>query len=80
MVLELMLKKYVKRIYYNLQEITYIKKLEQNLTNKLREQGQIARYTFKDIKTKNKNMVKCIEFATVFSITHHCTNIIKVNR
>ncbi|MFN1922082.1 sigma 54-interacting transcriptional regulator [Clostridioides difficile] len=54
-------------IYYNLQEITYIKKLEQNLTNKLREQGQIARYTFKDIKTKNKNMVKCVELAKKIS-------------
>ncbi|CZR96510.1 MULTISPECIES: sigma-54 interaction domain-containing protein [unclassified Clostridioides] len=54
-------------IYYNLQEITYIKKLEQNLTNKLREQGQIAKYTFKDIKTKNKNMIKCIELAKKIS-------------
>ncbi|MCC0651676.1 MULTISPECIES: sigma 54-interacting transcriptional regulator [unclassified Clostridioides] len=54
-------------IYYNLQEITYIKKLEQNLTNKLREQGQIAKYTFKDIKTKNKRMTKCIELAKKIS-------------
>ncbi|EQF29269.1 AAA domain family protein [Clostridioides difficile CD160] len=49
--------------YYSLQEITYIKKLEQNLTKKLREKGQIAKYTFKDIKTNSSKMIECIELA-----------------
>ncbi|MGO0986892.1 sigma-54 interaction domain-containing protein [Clostridioides difficile] len=49
--------------YYSLQEITYIKKLEQNLTKKLREKGQIAKYTFKDIKTNSPKMLECIELA-----------------
>lgn len=52
-----------KREYYNIQEITYIKKLEQNLSSKLREKGHIAKYTFKDIKTISKSMKKCIELA-----------------
>lgn len=49
--------------YYSLQEITYIKKLEQNLTKKLREKGQIAKYTFKDIKANSSKMIECIELA-----------------
>ncbi|MFL8557473.1 sigma-54 interaction domain-containing protein [Clostridioides difficile] len=49
--------------YYGLQEITYIKKLEQNLTKKLREKGQIAKYTFKDIKTNSPKMFECIDLA-----------------
>lgn len=49
--------------YYSLQEITYIKKLEQNLTKKLREKGQIAKYTFKDIKTNSPKMFECIDLA-----------------
>lgn len=36
--------------YFCIQEITYIRKLEQNLSKKLREKGQVARYTFDDIK------------------------------
>ncbi|HBG2148095.1 TPA: sigma 54-interacting transcriptional regulator [Clostridioides difficile] len=49
--------------YYSLQEITYIKKLEQNLTKKLREKVQIAKYTFKDIKTNSPKMFECIDLA-----------------
>lgn len=44
--------------YYCIQEITYIKKLEQNLSKKLRDKGQVARYKFDDIKTESKNMKK----------------------
>jgi len=40
---------YEKRMYFSFQEVTYIKKLEQDLTRKLRLKGQIARYSFKDI-------------------------------
>ncbi|WP_131086952.1 sigma-54 interaction domain-containing protein, partial [Clostridioides difficile] len=40
-----------------------IKKLEQNLTKKLREKGQIAKYTFKDIKTNSPKMFECIDLA-----------------
>lgn len=42
--------------YFCIQEITYIKKLEQNLSKMLRDKGQIARYTFDDIKTNSVNM------------------------
>lgn len=44
--------------YYCIQEITYIKKLEQNLSKKLRDNGQIARYNFNDIKTESTYMEK----------------------
>ncbi|MDN9573261.1 sigma 54-interacting transcriptional regulator [Clostridioides difficile] len=42
--------------YFCIQEITYIRKLEQNLSKKLREKGQVARYTFDDIKTVSMKM------------------------
>ncbi len=43
-------------MYFNFQEVTYIKKLEQNLTQKLRQKGQIARYDFSDIVRQSKKM------------------------
>ncbi len=43
-----------KRMYFSFQEVTYIKKLEQNLTQKLRQKGQIAKYAFSDIVTESK--------------------------
>lgn len=49
--------------YYNFQEVTYIKKLEQNLTKKLRDQGQVAKYTFDNMKTNNSKMLNCINLA-----------------
>lgn len=49
--------------YYNLQEITYIKKLEQNLTKKLRQKGHVAKYVFDDIYTKNDEMKEVIKIA-----------------
>lgn len=45
-----------KRMYFSFQEVTYIKKLEQNLSQKLRQKGQIAKYTFEDIVTASKQM------------------------
>ncbi|WP_035289432.1 sigma 54-interacting transcriptional regulator [Clostridium sp. KNHs214] len=53
--------------YYNLQEITYIKQLEQNLSQKIREKGQVARYTFNDIQTKSKIMNECVDLAKKIS-------------
>lgn len=47
-------------IYYNFQEITYIRKLEQNLSRQLKEQGQVARYTFDDLITHSENMRQSI--------------------
>lgn len=44
--------------YFCIQEITYIKKLEQNLSKKLRDKGQVARYNFNDIKTNSIKMQK----------------------
>lgn len=45
-----------KRMYFSFQEVTYIKKLEQNLSQKLRQKGQIAKYYFEDIVTESKHM------------------------
>lgn len=56
-----------KGTYYNFQEITYIKQLEQNLSEKIREKGQIAKYNFKNIKTKSKRMLECITLAKKIS-------------
>lgn len=44
-------------------EITYIRKIEQNLTGKLMQAGQVARYTFEDIYTKSSKLKKIIELA-----------------
>ncbi|WP_010240719.1 sigma-54 interaction domain-containing protein [Clostridium arbusti] len=54
-------------ILINIREITEIKKLEQNLSSKLREHGQIARYSFKDIVTRSSSMEKCIRIAKKIS-------------
>lgn len=53
--------------YYNIQEITYIKKLEQNLTKQIKAKGQIARYYFNHIKTNSPSMIKCINLAKKIS-------------
>lgn len=53
--------------YYNIQEVTYIKQLEQSLSRKLRDKGLIARYTFNDIKTHSSSMICCIELAKKMS-------------
>ncbi len=47
-------------VYYNFQEITYIRKLEQNLSRQLKDQGQVARYTFNDLITHSENMRQSI--------------------
>lgn len=47
---------YEIRMYFSFQEVTHIKKLEQNLTRKLRLKGQIARYTFDDIIGTSERM------------------------
>lgn len=49
--------------YFNFQEVTYIKQLEQNLTKKLRNKGFIARYRFDLIKTESPAMRECITLA-----------------
>lgn len=51
------------RMYFSFQEVTHIKKLEQNLTKKLRKRGQIARYTFDDIYTISPEMKTILENA-----------------
>lgn len=54
-------------IYFCIQEITYIKKLEQNLSKKLRDKGQIARYNFEDIKTNSISLKNTKELAKKIS-------------
>lgn len=44
------------RMYFSFQEVTYIKKLEQNLSQKLRQKGQIAKYTFEDMVSNNSEI------------------------
>lgn len=46
-------------MYFNFQEITYIKKLEMNLSEKLRTTGQRAKYHFTDIITHSPEMNRC---------------------
>ncbi len=57
------------RMYFNFQEVTYIKKLEQNLSHKLRKKGQIARYTFDDIICSSKQMKIILDKAKKISKT-----------
>ncbi len=52
-----------ERMYFSFQEVTHIKKLEQNLTKKLRKKGQIARYTFADIFSASPEMQLILEKA-----------------
>ena len=52
-----------QRMYFTFQEVTYIKKLEQNLSQKLRQKGQIARYSFDDIICASKSMKTIIEIS-----------------
>jgi transcriptional regulator with PAS, ATPase and Fis domain len=49
--------------YFNFQEVTYIRKLEQNLSRKLREKGQTTRYRFADLLTRSGRMRQCIDLA-----------------
>ncbi|WML34169.1 sigma 54-interacting transcriptional regulator [Clostridium sp. OS1-26] len=48
---------------FNIQEVTYIKQLEQNLSKKLRNKGLIAKYDFNDILTNSVRMKECISLA-----------------
>ncbi|MCT4620487.1 MAG: sigma 54-interacting transcriptional regulator [Marinisporobacter sp.] len=48
------------KMYFSFQEVTYIKKLEQNLTQKLRQKGHIAKYTFEDIVSQSANISSII--------------------
>jgi len=49
--------------YFNFQEVTYIRQLEQNLSRKLRERGLTARYSFSDVLTQSPRMRQCVELA-----------------
>lgn len=49
--------------YFNFQEVTYIRHLEQNLSRKLRERGLLARYTFEDVLCHSPRMAQCLELA-----------------
>lgn len=49
--------------YFCIQEKTYIKKLEQNLSKKLKEKGQVAKYTFKHIITNSKKLIETKKLA-----------------
>ena len=51
------------KLYFTFQEVTYIKKLEQNITKTLRQKGQIAKYTFKDIINNSNSIRDVIEIS-----------------
>lgn len=53
--------------YFNIQEVTYIKQLEQNLSRKLRNKGLVAKYNFDFIKTNSNRMKECINLAKKIS-------------
>ncbi len=53
--------------YISFHEITHIKKMEQSLSKKLRNNGLIARYTFDDIIVEDEMMIECIELAKKLS-------------
>jgi transcriptional regulator with PAS, ATPase and Fis domain len=53
--------------YFNMQEVTYIKQLEQNLSQKLRNKGLVAKYNFDCIKTNSNRMKECINLAQKIS-------------
>ncbi|MCC3868701.1 sigma-54 interaction domain-containing protein [Terrisporobacter mayombei] len=57
--------------YFCIQEITHIKKLEQNLSKKLRYSGQIARYNFDDIKTQSLILENTIKLAKRIAKSDH---------
>jgi transcriptional regulator with PAS, ATPase and Fis domain len=48
---------------FNIQEVTYIKQLEQNLSKKLRNKGLVAKYNFDYIRTSSIKMKECINLA-----------------
>jgi len=58
-----------KRIYFSFQEVTHIKKLEQNLSQKLRQKGHIAKYHFDDIVTCSPLMKDIIKRSQQISKT-----------
>jgi len=49
--------------YFNFQEVTYIRQLEQNLSRKLRERGLTTRYSFADVLYRSPQMGECVELA-----------------
>lgn len=48
---------------FNIQEVTYIKQLEQNLSKKLRNKGLVAKYNFQNMITNSSKMQECINLA-----------------
>lgn len=48
---------------FNIQEVTYIKQLEQNLSKKLRNKGLVAKYNFENMATNSSKMKECINLA-----------------
>lgn len=57
--------------YYSIQEITYIRKLEQNLSIKLKEKGHVARYSFNDIITYSTKMINLIKLCKKISLADY---------
>jgi len=53
--------------YFNFQDITYIRQLEQNLNRKLLGIGFLPQYTFADVKTESPAVRRCIRLATKFA-------------
>ena len=52
---------------FNIQEVTYIKQLEQNLSRKLKNKGLVAKYNFGSMITNSTRMKECINLAKKIS-------------
>ena len=57
----------IDKMHFTFQEVTYIKKIEQNLSNKLRQKGHIAKYTFESIITQSPVMFNLIKIGKKIS-------------
>lgn len=53
--------------YFNFQDITYIRQLEQNLNRRLLGVGFLPQYTFADVRTESPLVRHCIQLATKFA-------------
>jgi transcriptional regulator with PAS, ATPase and Fis domain len=61
---------------YNVQEVTYIRQLEQNLSRRLKARGLTARYSFQDVLTRSPRMQHCVELARRIAQSEHTVLIL----
>ncbi|SDF17940.1 Anaerobic nitric oxide reductase transcription regulator NorR [Sporomusa acidovorans DSM 3132] len=57
-------------IYYEIQEVTRIRHLEQSLSKKLRNKGLVTRYTFDSIQAKSTKMQECLQLSQRLALSN----------